>query len=382
MLVGLNARLLTDPSLRGWNRYTINLAAALADLGVKLILYTDRPVHESHLARLRPGFFEERVAGEIPYFVWEQRWAPRQCGIDQIDVFHCPFHFGLPWSNACPQVLTLHDAIDVAFKPRTRSRGETWSRGAIQTRLHFWIARNRADRVATVSEHAKLDLSRYFGVPSERIVVTPEAADPLFHRPVEALDRERARTTHALDRPYFFYVGGWEERKNLPFLLQAFAAAELPGVELVFGGGKATEREALVARARELGIDDRLRLLGWIDERDLPAIYAGALAFVYPSAYEGFGLQLCEAMAVGVATIASRATSLPEVLGSGGATFGLEDPAELGVLLKKIAHDESYRSDLACRAKMRSADFTWRKTAEKTLEIYEELVRTRGGRSR
>jgi glycosyltransferase involved in cell wall biosynthesis len=375
MLVGLNARLLTDPSLRGWNRYTINLAAALADLGVRLILYTDRPVHESHLARLKPGSFEERASGEIPYLSWEQRWAPKQCRLDKIDVFHCPFHFGLPWSNACPQVLTLHDAIDVAFKPQTQARRDRWSRGAIQTRLHFWIARKRADRVATVSEHAKRDIHRYFGVPIERIVVTPEAADPIFHRTVEASDRDRARTTHSLDRPYFFYVGGWEERKNLPFLLRAFAAADLRGIELVFGGGKPTEREALLAQARELGIDDRLRLLGWIEERDLPAIYAGAIAFVYPSAYEGFGLQLCEAMAVGTATIASRATSLPEVLGNGGDTFNLDDPGELAGLLKKIAEDESYRSQSASRAKERSTDFTWKKTAEKTLAIYEELVR-------
>ena len=125
--------------------------------------------------------------------------------------------------------------------------------------------------------------------------------------------------------------------------------------------------------AHELGIGDRLRLLDWVEEDDLPALYAEALAFAYPSEYEGFGLQLCESMAVGCPTLAARATCLPEVLGTGGATFSLEDTAELAALLRRVATDDAFRADLSARARARSASFSWRRTAEGTAVVYREL---------
>jgi glycosyltransferase involved in cell wall biosynthesis len=126
--------------------------------------------------------------------------------------------------------------------------------------------------------------------------------------------------------------------------------------------------------ATALGVGDRLRLLGWVDDADLPALYAGALAFVHPSEYEGFGLQLCEAMAVGCPVLAARATCLPEVLGSGGETFGLDSADELAELLRRVASEPEFRERLARRARVRAADFSWRRTAEETLAVYREIA--------
>jgi len=121
-------------------------------------------------------------------------------------------------------------------------------------------------------------------------------------------------------------------------------------------------------------VANRVRLLGWIAEEDLPALYAEALCFVYPSEYEGFGLQLCEAMAVSCPVLAANATSLPEVLGDGGLTFGLEDPAELSVLLRRISQDLDFRKQLAEAAQQRSKGFRWERTARATVEVYRSLV--------
>jgi glycosyltransferase involved in cell wall biosynthesis len=279
-------------------------------------------------------------------------------------------NYGMPWFTPCPRVLTLHDAIDQVYYTRRAKGRERWRPSAIRTRLIHWIARHRAHRVITVSEHAKGDIVRFLRVPARRVSVVYEAADPHFHRPVDPREVAACRVKYELRRPYFLFLGGWEQRKNVPFLLRAFAATRLPEVELVLAGGKDEQRAAPSALADELGCADRLRLLGFVPECDLPALYAGAIAFVYPSEYEGFGLQVCEAMAVGCPVLVARVTSLPEVAGTGGETFVLDDPDELTSLLRRVATDERFRANLATRARARSAFFSWEKAASETVGVY------------
>src|SRR5262245_10092046 len=142
--VAFNASLLADPSLRGWNRYTLNLLAGLAGLGVELLLYGRKPVHESHLGRLPASSYRVVVAPPLRYPVWEQWWLPRQCARDRPDLLHSPFNYGLPWFCPCPRVLTLHDAIDhVYYFPRTPLR-QRLRPAFFQSRLYHWAARTRA----------------------------------------------------------------------------------------------------------------------------------------------------------------------------------------------------------------------------------------------
>lgn len=370
MRVGVVARLLTEPSLRGWNRYTVNLLAELTRLdGVELVLYSTGPLHETHRERL-PAGVEVRAAEGMRLPVWEHVWLPRQCAKDGVDVLHSPFNFGLPWSSPCPRVLTLHDAIEWVYYEPTLPFRQRVSPTHLKGRFYHWLARTRAHRVITVSRHAKDDIVRHLRVPEARVRVVYEAADPHFLTTAGADRRAEVRTKFGLDRPYFFYVGGWEGRKNVPFLLRAFAAAGLEGVDLVLGGGRADQREGFARQADGLGVGGRVKTLGWVEEDELPSLYAGALAFVYPSEYEGFGLQICEALASGCPVLAARATCLPEVLGVGGETFGLDDPGELTSLLRKTAEDAGFRADLVARGTARSDDFSWRKAAEETLDVY------------
>jgi glycosyltransferase involved in cell wall biosynthesis len=376
--VGFNAYLLATAGLRGWMRYTLNLLAALPACGVRPVLYSTAPVQPEHLARLPAGSFEVRVGPPMRYLVWENRWVPSQLRADRIDVFHCPMNYGLPWTTPCPRVLTLHDAIDQIYYFRRAGWRGRWRPSAVRTRLVYWAARQRAHHVVTVSEHAKGDIVNYLRVPAGRVSVVYEAADSHFLRPVPPHEVEAVRAGHGLRRPYFLYLGGWEGRKNVPFLLRGFAAAKLADIDLVFAGGRDDQRAALVALAGELGYADRVQLLGFVPDAELPALYAGALAFVYPSEYEGFGLQVCEAMAVGCPVLVARATSLPEVVGAGGETFALGDPAELAGLLRRVAADDAYRAALVVRGRARAADFSWGRAAAETAAVYQNLVR-RGG---
>jgi glycosyltransferase involved in cell wall biosynthesis len=369
--VGFNARLLHSPDLRGWNRYTVNLLSALIPFEVEPILYTDRPLHPGHLDRLPEGCVTVREAPVMPYPLWEQRWLPHQCKRDRVELLHSPFNFGLPWSSSCPRILTLHDAIGFGSEPGWKRR---WSRGAVQARLHHWCARTRAARIITDSAHARDELVVRLGLPEARIAVVPLAAEPRFHQPVTPGDRTRARRRYGLEGPYMFYVGGWEERKNIPILVRGFAAAALEGVVLVLAGGRASESSGMAALVRSCGAAERVRLLGWVEDEYLPALYSEALGFVYPSRHEGFGLQACEAMAVGCPTLVAQATALREVVGDGGLQFDPDRPDELGGLLRRLAAEPAFRADLAYRGRARSAKFSWPRTAEATLAVYHEAI--------
>ena len=369
MRVGFNARLLYSPETRGWNRYSINLLAELASLGVELFLYSDRVLHQNHLARLPEGSYRVQVSPPMRYLFWEQRWLPQQCASDQIELLHTPFNFGLPWFSACPRVLTLHDAIDQVYSGRQKN-----SLRSLPAQLSHWMARTRAHKIITVSAHAKRDLMNHLNIPPERIAVVYEAADPNFHRAISNDEREEIRRQLQLLRPYILYVGGWERRKNIPFLMRSFAAADLEGVELVLAGGHEEQRQELITLAQNLGVIDRVRFLGWVEDSSLPALYAEASCFVYPSQYEGFGLQLCEAMAVGCPTLAASATALPEVLGHGGETFPLDDPSFLSSLLRQLTSDHNFRNQLSQRARERSNDFSWHQTALLTIDVYRGVL--------
>ena len=375
MRIAFNATSLVDPHPRGWARYTINLLVALTRHGVRPILLARGLLNPDLLARLPAGSFEVETAPPMFYSRWEQWWIPRTCRAIRADLYHCPFNFGVPAVCPVPRVLTLHDAIDrVYYAPRTPWQ-QRFTKGGIISRTYLLIARTVAERVITVSEHARGDLVRRLRLRPDRVTVVPEAADPAFLEPVSEAAKDGVRAKWELRRPYVFYVGGWEERKNIPFLLRGFAAARLTGVEVVLAGGRAEQRAELGQLAAQLGIADRLRLLGFVPDLDLPALYAAALGFVYPSQYEGFGLQLVEAMAVGCPVLAARATCLPEVLGAGGETFTLADPGELAVQLRHLATDPGYRASLFERARQRAKDFSWDRTAEATRSVYEEVLR-------
>lgn len=363
----MNARLLHDPAIRGWTRYTVNLLAALPACGVELLLYGDRPLDEGHLGRLPTGGWRVRVAPPMRYARWEQWWLPAQCAADRADVLHAPANYGLPWAGRCPAVLTLHDAL-LHVGSGGRAHSMSLARAALSARVHHWIARTRADHVVTESEHARRDLVDRLGVPADRTSVVQGAADPRFHAPLADDERARVRAAHGLARPFVLYAGGWDARKNVPFLARAFAAADLPGVDLVLAGGGPADGSAGAP-------DDRVRALGRVSDADLRALYAEALCFVYPSRHEGFGLQLCEAMAAGCPTLAARATSLPEVLGDGGETFGLDDPRELTTWLRRVAADAALRDALSRRARARSAHFSWARAARETVDVYRRVLR-------
>ena len=390
MKIGFHARHLSSPNLTGWNRYSINLLRELGCLGTKIVLYGNKPLDVQYLALLVEFDCQVRIAPVMPYFVYEQFWLARQSERDELDVFHSPFNAGIPWLASCATVLTIHDLIEEKFNdPAARAmlrssltgvrrfrRHIGWRKDRVQERLYQRIARYRADRVITVSKHAKTDIISEFSSLQGRVSVIYNAAGPEFKRSVSNNERQDMRKRYDLSRPYVLYVGSYQRRKNVSFLIRAFASTQLPDVLLALAGDLShhgIDHDLI----KDLGLTDKVRCVGVVADRDLPAMYAEAGCFVYPSLYEGFGLQLCEAMACRCPTLAADATCLPEVLGGGGEIFSLDDPRQLGALIRRIFREPEFANCLRGKALERSADFSWRRAAEETREVYQAAIAAR-----
>lgn len=372
MRIGFNARCMASPHMRGWKRYSICLLRELASLGCEFVLLTDKPLTPEHLQGLDPRTYRVDLAPSMKYPVWEQVWLSYACKTSRSALLHSPMNFGLPAVAPCPTILTLHDAIDVAFQQHARA--------SFRQRLHrvsHWLARRSASKIITVSEHARRDIEKYFGVRGERIVVIPEAADAAALEASSTTDEQLVRSLVG-DGDYCLYAGGFEARKNVSLLERAFRSKELGSLRLVLVGAKPPPELAMAAEQS----GGRIICTGYVSDEALGALYRRARCFIYPSLYEGFGLQICEALSQGCPVLAANATSLPEVLGQGGDLFDPRDCASLEQLLKRVAHDPSYLQDLRQRAKRRAGDFSWRQTAIKTLAVYTSLATGAGNEPR
>jgi glycosyltransferase involved in cell wall biosynthesis len=375
--VGINARLLEDGAMRGWNRYTVNLVRALARTDqATLYLISENPVSPEYQAIFDAPEITKNIkqitSGPMFYPKWQENWLPRMARVEKLDILHTPYHFGLPMFAPCVTVATLHDAIDML---EDRSWADYFNPRSILSRFYLWETRIRSDCIITVSQFSAQELTEYTGVQKSKIRIISEAADPQFKS--KSLDEiQPVLNRYGLrQKPYVFYVGGLEKRKNLTLLINALKLIRSDSsVSAVIAGGSASDADQLKQEARALNLSDRVEFLGKVPDSDLPALYAGAMGLVYPSRHEGFGLQLVEAMGVGCPILSSSSSSLPEVAGESAAYFSPENTQELAKLILRHEHDDLRRTRLAQSSKARGLQFCWEKTANETLSVYRDLL--------
>ena len=288
-----------------------------------------------------------------------------------VDLLHVQFTTPLA---PCPVVATIHD-ISFEHLPHTFKR-----RSRMQLHLTVrWTARV-ASHVVTPSEHARRDIIETYGISPDKISATPLAAPPHFAPVTDESEIRRVRSLYSIDGDYILSVGSIQPRKNLTRLIAAYAAlrrtrpqAKLPRLVLV--GKRAWLFEETLRTIEEQGIASDVIFTGYVPESDLPGLYTGALCFVYPSYFEGFGLPPLEAMQCGTPVITGDRTSLPEVVGDAGL---MVDPFETSALTSAIAlmiDDERLRTELRRKGLERARTFTWHKTAQLTLKAYEQAMK-------
>mgnify|MGYP005846244415 FL=1 len=226
----------------------------------------------------------------------------------------------------------------------------------------------RADRVLADSEATRADLIRLLGTPPEKVEVLYSGVDARFRPEPEPGERERLRARYGLDRPYVLSVGTLQPRKNFVRLIRAFARLRDTGRMLVIAGGRGWLYESVLEEASRH--PDRVRILGFVEDADLPALYRGADLFVFPSFYEGFGLPVLEAMACGVPVVCSGVSSLPEVAGDAALLVDPEDEEGLSKAMQRVLEDEGLRREMAARGRARAARFTWEEAARHLVAVF------------
>jgi glycosyltransferase involved in cell wall biosynthesis len=234
----------------------------------------------------------------------------------------------------------------------------------------------RADRVIAISEAGARDVESFLRVPRSRIDVTPLG----FSGPAAGVEVEDAAALRADlglgDGPVVLSVGTRKEHKNLVRLVAAFAAvrAEFPDARLVLAGNATGHDADVLAEARRCGVEDAVVLLDFVSDARLEGLYAVATCFVLASVNEGFGLPILEAMHRGVPVATSNISSLPEVAGDAALPFDPFDTTSIADALRQLLGDAELRARVAAAGPPRAAGFTWRRTAELTLESYERAI--------
>ena len=360
MRIAIDARLWTEPR-SGIGRYTRALTEQLLRLAPEeqWILYVDRTPGPS-----LPGA-EVRCLPWPQRLIWSLWHAPRDLRRRPVDLFHGVTGFELPGRGPWTLVTTVHDLVPFRLPALVPAR-HRWA-----VRCLLGAALRRAQRVIAVSETTRGEVLTRFSLPPDRVVVVPEAAAPHFRPPTPSM-LAAARARHGLTRPYVLFVGFLEPKKNLGVLLESVAALRRRGAwgdtELIVVGAPGWGPDPVV-RAHGLGLEGVVRFVGAVADAELPALYAGALAFAFPSLWEGFGLPVLEAMAAGAPVVASNRGALPEVT-AGAALLTDPAPQPLADALEQILSDPPLRERLRAAGLARSAQFSWERTARETLRVY------------
>lgn len=302
-----------------------------------------------------PGYQSARLLLKIPAKAREYN----------IDIMIEPAHFGpfnLP--KRIKRVTVIHD-----LTPLIAKEWHTFNGWFLQ-KLFLPSIMKRADLIITNSDYTKSDIMRYVGIDDKKIVPTHLGISDIF----QVSKNDKILANYGIYKEYFLYQGTLEPRKNLINLISAYERYRDQYPEsreqLILSGKKGWKVKDIITKkySSKYGLD--IILLGYVDRKDMPALYSGAKAFVYPSYYEGFGLPVLEAMACGIPVITSNSSSLPEVAGEFAYYF---DPNDIETMAKALHRSLSVPEEMLIKQVEYAKTFTWRNTAIRVLKALKRF---------
>lgn len=317
-----------------------------------------------------PGMEQRAVRwcpGRLVQGAWKRlRWPPFDWFAGRADVYHFP-NFIVPPLTAGRSVVTIHDVSFLRYPQFAEARNLAY----LTARMADTV--RRADAIITVSRFCAAEIIALLRAPPAKVFpihsgLPAELAPP----PPEAVARLRAR--RALQRPYLLTVGTLEPRKNLEFLVAAFEHMTAFDGELVIAGMRGWKYETILRRIAASPRAAAIRLLDYVPDADLPALYGGAEAFLFPSLYEGFGFPPLEAMACGTPVVASTGGALAEVLAGGGQLLAEFDPERWAAVTLAVVNDRALRQTWIDKGRRHAAQYRWQETARQTWRVYRQVM--------
>jgi len=366
MRIGYEASSIRN-QLSGVGFYTASLLHALCDLfpNEKFAI----------LSHLRQSFAaSNQVVTQKHSFpikeIWLQLWVPRISRRYYLDICHFTNSIA-PLCLKSPYVVTVHDLSLIRhpeWHPRSR---RVWMAKILRPSIL------RASGVLCDSDATREDLISWLRLDESRVWVVPLAARPSFFVSLSEADKQAVRARYGLRRPFLLYVGNIEPRKNLSSLLQAFRMLNSPGIDLVIAGRLAWLWKDILAEAQHPQIANNVHLLNYVREDDLPALYQAALAFVYPSLMEGFGLPVLEAMASGTPVVVSNLKPLSSMVGEAGWLVSNKEVDHWRSTLSDVIAQCDKRRSIAAAGRERATLYSWDRVARETMQCYEKALSAR-----
>ncbi len=369
MRIGIDARVLFGLQT-GDRTYLLNLLHEFArmKLPYQFVLLSDR---WGCLPFDLPKNFAPILLPKLSRWLYSGLLLPRACSVHKIDLLHVQYI--APLFAPCPIVTTVHDV-------HWRRFPETFpTKDRLLMEIFLPLTFRKVSAIITDSHASALDLRQFFKVPPEKLRVIYLAADERFFKPLPDKERKEILKRYGLTEGYGLFVGVIQPRKNLDRLLQAFSLLrpKFERFRLAIVGKVGWKAQRLMEIVKDLQLRDCVIFVGYVPNEDLPALYQGAFIFVYPALWEGFGLPVLEAMASGVPVLTSDSSSLREI--AEGAAM-LVDPLSVRSILEgllQLISDENLRAELKRKGYERAQQFSWRRTAEATLKVYETATATR-----
>lgn len=372
MRIGIDIRTLSFPQKTGIGNYIFNILTNLAQLDQlnEYYLYShkdfDLPLFNTNW-HIRIG--KTRILNNST--IWLQTEAVKMILKDKIDLFWGPnFVYPLFLPKKIKKIITVHDLVWLLY-PNTQN----W-RARLFIRYLYKISIKKADHIICVSESTAKDLKSILNIPEGKIDLIYGATTDYLKPYDKNYARKFIAEKYKVPENFILTVSTIEPRKNLTTLFKAIdildKTKDFP-YQLIVIGKRGYKAESILKSIKNIGVDTKIRLLGYVHDKDLPMFYSAARIFVYPSIYEGFGLPLLEAMACGTPVITTNSSSLPEVIGDAGILIEPYNINRFARAIYELTTNNKLNNTYIQKGLERVKIFSWMKSAKSTLNVFKKI---------
>jgi glycosyltransferase involved in cell wall biosynthesis len=380
MKIGIEAQRIFRKKKHGMDMVALELIRHLQQIDtVNEYFIFVRPDEDSDVLKETPNFKIIELKGGA-YPIWEQVALPRAAEKYGCQILHCTSNTA-PVFCKVPLVLTLHDIIymESSLWQIIRGKGSNYQKfGNIYRRLIVPFVMKKSKKIITVSDFEKQCIGEFFSMQQDNRLTTAYNGVSDYFKPVtDPTTLKLVKERYKLPDNFFFFLGNTHPKKNTPGTLKAFSdfVKQSPSdIKLVMIDYDKSELEKLLMSIGDPQLINRIVLTGYINNKDLPAIYSQSMLFLYPSLRESFGIPIIEAMACGTAVITSNTSSMPEIAGDAALLIDPFKPEEITAAMKKICTDQQLMFELKRSGQVRAATFSWKTMAEQVLQVYLETA--------